>query len=196
MIKFLKEKVFPIVKWFGASFIWVFIIMLVLDIVSKVSIKSNMVEGQAVDLIPGFLRIRFVLNERAAFGIGPDNPLASRIIYLVIASIASIAILIFYIKGFKKINGFTKGCLMLILTGAIGNMVDRIFFGPAYAVVDFIDFYFISWWNFVFNIADCCVVIGAILLIVYLIVSEVKDYLKRRKAEEVEFQGQTDKENK
>ena len=195
MTKFLKEKVLPIVKWFGASFIWVFIIMLILDIVSKVIIRNNLAEGEAVDLIPGFLRIRYILNEHAAFGIGPDNPTLSRIIYLVVAGIASIGILFYYIKSNKKINAFVKGCLMLILTGAIGNMIDRLFYGPQYAVVDFIDFYFLSWWKYVFNIADCCVVIGAILLIIYLIVSEVKDYRKRSKAEEIEFQGKNDREN-
>ena len=79
---------------------------------------------------------------------------------------------------------------MLILTGALGNLIDRLFYGPRYAVIDFIDFYFLPFWNYVFNIADCGVVIGAILLIIYLIVSEVKDYKARSKSGEASFKDQ------
>ena len=69
----------------------------------------------------------------------------------------------------------------MVVTGAIGNMIDRIFYGPEFAVVDWIDFYW--FWKFNFNIADCCVVIAAFMLIIYVIVMEVKDYLEKRKKE-------------
>ena len=72
---------------------------------------------------------------------------------------------------------------MLIVAGAIGNVIDRFIYGK---VVDFIDFYGI--WNAIFNVADCCIVIGTIMLIVYLIIEEVKEY-RRKKKEEPEPQG-------
>ena len=74
---------------------------------------------------------------------------------------------------------------MLIVAGAIGNLIDRIFYTASYlggshaGVVDFIDFCGI--WDAVFNIADCCVVIAACMFIVYTIVEMVKDYIKENK---------------
>ena len=74
--------------------------------------------------------------------------------------------------------------ILYIITGAIGNMIDRIFYGPEYAVVDWIDFYW--FWEFRFNIADSCIVVAAFMLIIYIIVCEVKDLLERRKTEQAE----------
>ena len=60
-------------------------------------------------------------------------------------------------------------------------MIDRIFYAPYYAVVDWIDFWW--FWQFNFNIADCCIVIAAIMLIVYILVGEVKESIKNRNKE-------------
>lgn len=186
MANFLKNKVVPALKWFASSFIWVFIIMLTLDIVTKNLIMQNMTVGQSAVLIPGFLRITYVQNFNAAFGQGVGNPTASRIVFCVVAGIASIVITVMFIWKFKKIKPFIKGCLMLILTGAVGNIIDRLFYGPDYAVVDFIDFYGI--WGYVFNIADCGVVIGAIILIIVLVIQEVKDWRIRNAQENEEYE--------
>ena len=196
MGNFLKTKILPILKSFLLSFTWVFAIMFALDIISKQCIMKYLSVGQSVDLIPGFLRITYVQNFNAAFGIGTGNHLLSRILYIIVASIASAVLIFFFIKKYKKINPFVRGCLMLILTGALGNLVDRIFYAPDFAVVDFIDFYFLSFWTFVFNIADCGVVLGALLLIVYLIVNEVKDYRRRNREETISFDSENSENNK
>ena len=75
----------------------------------------------------------------------------------------------------------------MVVTGAIGNMIDRIFYGPLQGesglfsgmVVDWIDFYW--FWGYNFNIADSCIVVAAFMLVIYVIVSEVKDYQERNK---------------
>ena len=196
---FLKNKVLPLLKSFLLSFTWVFIIMFALDIISKQCIMKSLSVGESVDLIPGFLRITYVQNFNAAFGIGfgegETKKLISRILYIVIASIASAILIFFYIKKYKRINPFVKGCLMLILTGALGNLVDRIFYAPDFAVVDFIDFYFLPFWTFVFNIADCGVVLGALLLMGYIIFTEVKDYRQRSKEESISFSDKNNDKN-
>lgn len=178
MDKFLKG-----LKWFFQSFIWLFVLGLVIDIVSKLLIKNNLTEGDSIILIPHFLAITFSYNEAAAFGMGFSNPEINKWLYIVVALIATAAILYFYIRKFKIYGKFLKACLMCILVGAIGNLIDRIFYGK---VVDFIDFFGI--WHAIFNVADSFVVVGTIMLIIYLIVEEVKDY-KARKAAEPKIEG-------
>lgn len=187
----MKEKIKKALKWFLNSYIWLFVILLVVDIVSKNIVMKNMYEAQSIDLIPGFLRLTYVQNRHAAFGLGiggdgPNGDLINRIIYLVIALVASAGIIAYFIKKYNEIKPYIKACLMLILVGALGNSIDRLFYANSgYAVVDFIDFYFLSFWTFVFNIADCGVVIGAFMLLVYFIIEEVNE-VKAKRAKELE----------
>ena len=75
----------------------------------------------------------------------------------------------------------------MIMAGAVGNSIDRIFYSSSYlaspvtGVVDWIDFYWIPGWVWVFNIADSCIVVAAFMLIIYIIVQEVKDYRAKNK---------------
>ena len=64
-------------------------------------------------------------------------------------------------------------CVLFIITGAIGNLIDRVRLG---FVVDYFDFRFI--WEYVFNIADVYVVIGTILLCIYILFIEGKEQVK------------------
>lgn len=170
-------------KWFFESFIWLFVLGLVIDIVSKVIVKTNMTEGDSIILIPHFLAITFSWNNAAAFGMGFPNPEVNRWIYIVVALIASAVIIYFCLRKNKTYGKFIKACLMCILVGAVGNLIDRIIYGK---VVDFIDFFGI--WGAIFNVADSFVVIGTLMLIAALIVEEVKDY-KARKATEPKVEG-------
>ena len=179
-----KDKIVPGLKWFFKSFIWLFLLMLFLDLLSKnlvIANKETILNSspQGVILIPNFLAVSYVINTHAAFGVGIGTPLLNRIMYICIATLASAAIIGVYVKHIKTLSKMYKVCMMLILAGAIGNMIDRIFYTPEYlcyvenGVVDWINFYGI--WKFNFNWADSCVVVGCIMLIVYLIVLEVKE---------------------
>lgn len=170
----MKEKL----KWFFESFIWLFVLGLVIDIVSKVVIKTNMTPGDSIVLIPHFLAITFSYNEAAAFGMGFSNPQVNKWLYIVVALLASAAIIFFYVKKNRIFGKYVKACLMCILVGAVGNLIDRFAYGK---VVDFIDFFGI--WHGIFNVADSFIVVGTIMLIVYLIISEIKDFKARRALE-------------
>lgn len=171
-------------KWFFESFIWLFVLGLVLDIVSKVLIKTHMSEGDSITLIPHFLAVTFSYNDAAAFGMGFSNPEINKWVYIVVAFIAIGVILYFYIRNVNKYTKFLKACLMCILVGALGNLIDRFAYGK---VVDFIDFFGI--WHAIFNVADSFIVVGTIMLVVYLIISEVKDYKAKKALEPKEEQG-------
>ena len=210
-----ENKFVKWLKWFFFSFIWLGVLLLVLDLVSKLCIVNFFGSRDPSDgplvIIPGFLRLIYVTNSKSAFGLGVNQPTAHRIIFIIIALVGAGFAIGFYAKKFKSLKAIVKASLMLIAVGALGNMIDRIFYSASFltndylidvmgvenihdgAVVDWIDFYFTeSWqhnlWAYPFNIADSCVVVGTIMLIVYLIVDEIKLAVKKHKEEVKEEQ--------
>lgn len=190
-----ENKVIKFLKWFFHSYIWIGVLLLILDLVSKNIVANTMVEGDSVTIIPGFLSFTYAINRHAAFGIGPDDPTVSKILYICFATIASVGISIWYSKSYKKMPGYVRTALVIIVAGAIGNMIDRLFYSPEYlhaaagqpaGVVDFFDFFKGSAlhdvWHFIFNIADIGVVVGTFMLIAWMIIDEVK-HAKKPKAE-------------
>lgn len=124
--------------------------------------------GKTIPIIEDVLHLSYVENRGAAFGIMQDKR-AFMIIFTAVVLLAVLAFLIFN-KTNNKLLFWTLG---LIIGGGVGNLIDRIFNGY---VVDYIDFRLI---NFaVFNFADCCVVVGTILLMVYIIFFESKNSKK------------------
>ena len=196
-------KVLKGLNWFLHSYIWLFIIFLATDIITKQCVVRNMNEYQSIVLIPSwdsakpFLAITYVINTNAAFSFGVGSALANRIFYSIVAFCGFSIIVTIFIWKYKKLNGVVKACLMLIATGALGNLIDRLFYSAAFlhgadnlnGVVDWIDFQII--WPFTFNIADSCVVVGVIMMIIFLIIDEVKLAKAKRKAEIEESKGQT-----
>jgi len=181
-IQNLKTNTIKGLKWFFYSFIWLFILMFAIDVISKQLVIANReslvanASGQGFVLIPNFLAVNYVINHNVAFGIKiGNNEIATRAVYIVVALIASGAIVAYSILKRKTNGKYVKACLMLILAGALGNCVDRIFFtgemlstsvrpNETNGVVDWINFFGI--WKFNFNWADSCLVVGVIMLLV------------------------------
>lgn len=124
----------------------------------------------------GVLHFTYVENRGAAFGMLSDN----RWVFMVTSVILIAAVLAVMIIYVRKIPPFLGVSLAFVLGGGIGNMIDRIACGY---VVDFINVVLIDF--AVFNIADSFICIGAGLMFIYVIVSEVKeDKAKKKKAAE------------
>lgn len=179
MIKDYLKKIFQ-------SFIWIALLIFVIDIISKWVVQSNVKIGEEVAIIPNFFYITLVHNTGAAFSIGGNN-IVFRIIFIIISLAASIAIPIFYIKKFKSLNNVYRIAIMLILGGCVGNLIDRAFYWDATVgfsgVIDMFLFKFGSNKQFaVFNVADAAVVIGVFIVVILLINEEIKIY-KKNKAE-------------
>ncbi len=121
------------------------------------------------EIFGNLLRITYVKNPGTAFGIGPTFTQ----LFAVFSLVASIAILVYLYKVRGQGTG-VRLSFALILGGAVGNMIDRVFCGPIFdgtalfrgRVVDFIDVN-IFHLPFVFNIADAAITIGVILLVFY-----------------------------
>ena len=195
-----KEKIIKALKWFFNSFIWLGVLLLVLDIVSKnivvqnaSAIKAGGGRNGGIDIIPGFLGINYIINEKIAFGLTLGTAQITQIVFSILAVLIAIIIIIYLVKSWDKVNRYYRACLMMIIAGALGNVIDRVFYSPEYlnypsasgglarGVVDFIDFYGI--WGFNFNVADSCVVVAAFMLIIYIIVTEIIAYRKKVKEE-------------
>ena len=100
--------------------------------------------------------------------------------YIIVYLIGLAILTGIYIIKYRKLSKLLRACLIMMAAGALGNLIDRLFYSfSGYQVIDWIDFYGI--WKFVFNVADSSVVVGTIMLIIWLIVTEVKDY-KAKKA--------------
>jgi len=147
-----------------------------IDQLSKYLVQANMEIGQAIPLIPGFLNIKYTTNPGAAFGMMEDQ----RWIFIVVSSIAILAFLAYLYLGHAE-NMLYAVSLSMVISGGIGNMIDRLGFGfyvnsetGTGEVIDFIDFCGI--WNAVFNGADSFVCVGAGLLILALVIDLVKEY--------------------
>ena len=179
-----KSKIF---NFIFASFIWLGVLLLVVDFVSKQIVLHSMKEGQIIELIPGFLSINYVVNDGMAFGIDfRENPVLNRVMFVVISLIGAGILIPIYVVNYKKNTKLVKIALMLMIAGCLGNLVDRAFYSASYlgtqtnGVVDFIGFDFGSYQFPRFNVADSCLVIGTGLLMLYLIICEVKE-LKNKK---------------
>ena len=130
----------------------------VIDRVTKAVVADSMALGEQIEFIPGVLRWTYIQNKGAAFG-SLSN---ARWVFMIASCILIVAICVYLIKA-RKLNWLSCVSLSLILGGGIGNMIDRIMLGY---VVDFIDFYPIPFWRWIFNVADSCVCIGAVLFVI------------------------------
>ena len=133
------------------------IFLLVFDQISKAMIVSQFDLYESIPVAP-FFNLTFVVNYGFAFGF-----LNSSSLNQIIVSIVSLSIIVYFLYLLIKTQDhFFKVCLVMILSGAIGNFLDRIFRGY---VVDFIDIYVFNYHWPAFNIADSCISIGFVILI-------------------------------
>ena len=155
---------------------WLLLISLAViigDRLTKSLVSSRIPMGDAVTVIPGFLRITHWLNEGAAFSLFADSasPNAVRWGLIAFSALAAVAVLIALIRLGSRISPVTVS-LALVLGGALGNLYDRVRYG---SVVDFIEVHIFGYHWPDFNVADSCIVTGACLLLL--------DSLMARKSE-------------
>ena len=134
------------------------VLIVVLDQLTKFIIHSTMNLYDSIQVVPYLLNFTYIRNEGIAFGIYFEG---AETIFIVLPIL--ITIYLFYLlKSEEFQDKFSQIALFLIIAGAVGNIIDRIFRGY---VVDFIDFHLNGMHWYVFNIADSSVTIGLIFLL-------------------------------
>jgi len=141
---------------------------------------EGMFYGDSIPVIGEFFKITFVENPGMAFGIDVSNN--SKLLLSLFSLFASIGILI-YLYKVRKESLALKVSLAFILGGAVGNLIDRMFYGIFYDYAPLfygkvVDFFNVDFWDFtifghtydrwpIFNIADASVTIGVIILLIF-----------------------------
>ncbi len=143
-----NQKLIPLPT---SIFFLIAILILLLDQITKIGVRSSIKQGTSLEIIPNILFFSHTTNTGASFSLFTSFSSILTIIALVVV----IAIILFH----KKIPDNYKLPFALILGGTLGNLTDRLIFGT---VTDFIDF---RVWP-IFNGADSAITIAAILLII------------------------------
>lgn len=150
------------------GFFLVILILASLDQASKYYIINHISQGEITSVFSKMgLGLNLVLTHNMGVAFGMFSKASSRWILASLVALISIILFVWLIRLVKSNQEkLSQLSLVLILGGALGNLYDRIFRGY---VVDFIDVYFNNYHWYTFNLADCFVTIGAIILIINLL---------------------------
>ena len=134
------------------------LIVLLLDIISKIIIRHYFFLGESINIIDNFLSITYVRNTGAAWSIFQNNTMMVLVISFIV-----IGLIITYINKNKPDRFIKKIIYSFVLGGALGNFIDRVVYGY---VTDFIDIKIFGYDYPIFNVADIFIVVGVIILII------------------------------
>ncbi len=137
-------------------------VLVFLDQATKLYVASHMTLYQSIEVIKNFFQITYIRNPGAAFGIlsGFKSPWLT-LFFIFISLAAAVIILICYHKT-PEHDRLSLISFALIISGAIGNFIDRVFYGE---VIDFLYFHWYEHYWPAFNVADSCITVGVSLLI-------------------------------
>ncbi len=152
---------------FQAISLAVIIVLTLIDRLTKqIAVSTVKVDGPE-EFLFGLFQFRYVENTGAAFSSFSNN---TKILTVVTLIIIVFCLILLMSKKIKPL--FINICLLLVTAGGIGNVIDRVMYG---FVIDFIEPLFIDF--AVFNFADCCITVGAFMLIGY----EIYELINERK---------------
>lgn len=155
-------------------------LLLLADQLIKYYISANFVLGESREFLNGFIDLIYIHNRGGAWGI-----LYGRTYLLLPITLAIMALCIFFYVKYGKKSRLLLWAISLVLSGGIGNMIDRVFRGGN--VVDFLHFEFFPTFP-VFNVADCAIVAGAGFLILYFVLDAIREE-KQKKAKKLSEQS-------
>ena len=146
----------------GLRWIWLTVLVLIIDQWTKLWANEALAGGQIIEVMPHF-DFRLAYNYGAAFSFLADAGGWQTWALSIFAIVISIVLLV-WLSRLKHTERWLSIALALVLSGAIGNVYDRLSYGY---VIDFIDWYWSESHHWpAFNIADAAISIGAVMLII------------------------------
>ena len=153
------------------KYLFLFVIssaLIVIDQYTKFMVTLHIPLSYSINIVEGFFNLTHVRNSGVAFGIfAEQNSELKPYLLIFVSIIAIIAILVIFHQTERE-KRLVQGGLVLVFSGAIGNLIDRVLHKE---VIDFIDIFFNNRHWPAFNVADACITIGVMLLAADLLVS-------------------------
>ncbi|PKF54177.1 hypothetical protein CW748_16895 [Alteromonadales bacterium alter-6D02] len=144
----------------GLRWLWLTVICLIIDQVTKIYVANNFSLYESIAVIPMF-NLTYVHNEGAAFSFLSEAGGWQRWFFTAIAVTIS-CLLTYWLRALHKTEKLLSIAYALVLSGALGNLIDRVAYGY---VIDFLDVYYGNYHWPAFNIADAAICGGAMLII-------------------------------
>ncbi|MBU9824675.1 signal peptidase II [Rahnella perminowiae] len=144
----------------GLRWLWLAVVVIIVDLGSKFLIMGNFQLGESMPLIP-YLNLFYAQNHGAAFSFLADKGGWQRWLFALIALVIVVALVVLMYRGSAK-QKLNNIAFAMIIGGALGNLFDRLYHG---FVVDFIDFYVGNWHFATFNLADSFICVGAAMVV-------------------------------
>ena len=146
------------------KFILITLGVLILDHLTKVRISSSMSIFDAIEIIPGYLRISYVRNSGVAFGLFDGHPSPWKPYLLAAMAVVAVVVIVVYSWHMPSARVLLQSALAVTAGGILGNFIDRVMHG---SVVDFIEFHIRDSFHWpTFNVADSAITIGIALLLI------------------------------
>ena len=152
---------------FKTLFLTLFLV--VIDQISKYLVTAQLNLAESLEILP-FLNFTLILNTGIAFSMFDDGGISGRWILVSLTSIAVSYVTYILIKE-KNLHTLEILPLVLILSGGLGNLIDRVLFGY---VIDFIHVFYGIYSFYVFNLADSFITLGVVIYLYYLIFLDTK----------------------
>lgn len=144
--------------------LWLSLLVIVLDQASKLWFESNFMLYEVVKVLP-FFNLTLTYNHGAAFSMLSDQSGWQRW-FLSAVSTGVTIVLLLWLRNMKRREIHTALALSLIIGGAVGNLIDRLWSGR---VIDFLDFYIGQYHWPAFNVADSAITLGVVVMIYELL---------------------------
>lgn len=143
------------------------LLSLAIDQMTKVYIDRVMDLHQSIPVVPDLFSITYVRNKGAAFGFLANT--SFRIPFFIFITVVAVFVILFAYRKLRADQKLAMVSLSMILSGALGNLIDRVRNGE---VIDFLDVYWKSYHWPAFNIADSAICVGVFLLAIDMLREE------------------------
>jgi len=144
-----------------SDWLWLVAAVIVVDQLSKIYIATHMYLFEIITVLPVF-NIALLHNTGAAFSMLAGAAGWQRWFFIVLALVITAAIVTWLLRMPAQGDRWVAAGLSLVAGGAVGNALDRVTHGY---VIDFLQFHWQGWFFPAFNVADSCITVGAILLV-------------------------------
>jgi signal peptidase II len=150
----------------------IILIIVIVDQLTKIVVDQTLFLHQSIPVIDNFFSLTYIRNKGAAFGILANSAATFRLAVLIVFSLVAIGFVISLIRRLPESERWLTVSLAFILGGALGNLIDRVWYGE---VIDFLDFYWSTFHWPAFNVADSFITVGVVMALFRLLRSKGDD---------------------